>query len=355
MIYALAGLPGHGKSYTAVNKFILSAIKEKKKVFTNIPLSEGLSVAYPDAMLVNIDIDEMAKQVNCFDVLAPGAVIILDELWRIWPAGLKADEIPKNQMSFIKEHRHHIDELGREPTIVLVTQDLSDIAASIRNMVEVTLICSKMIDLGQDDKFRIDYYRGWVKGLKGPKDIFIKSEYETYKEQVFKFYKSHTKQDGIVESVDKKRIVNVNIFTGLSFKLGVAFLVLMLVLMAWGAGKTKEGLVEMQKKTIPKSNQPMKQAPPVIDIKPVSSPSPQRQKTLSERWRISGIYHIGFRRMVLVTDEKVSFRMDLEKSCVRSVELECDFRGEIVTRYTGNVQPFRIAGISPIANDNIKK
>lgn len=361
MIYGLVGLPGHGKSYTAVARFILAAIKENRPVFTNIPLKEEIYKEYPEARLFSVDIDALAKADNCFDVLAPGAVIILDELWRIWPSGLKADAIPKNQMSFIKEHRHHIDELGREPDIVLVTQDLADIAASIRNMIEITLICCKMVDLGANDKFRVDYYRGFVKGLKGLKEAFIKSDYYKYDEKIFRFYKSHTKTDNAIESVDKSRLVSATIFSGLGFKFAVGFLIVCIVTLIWGFARTKKGIDAMQNRSkAVNPNESVLQALPAIPPgnKVVSPPAPPAavpaEKTLSERWRIAGFFHIGGqRKMVLISDGSHSFRIDRDKHCkFDGAEYECIIRGELVTRYSGFVEPIMISGMSPVANQN---
>lgn len=361
MIYGLVGLPGHGKSYTAVARFILAAIKENRKVFTNIPLKEEIQNEYPEAQLFSVDIEAMANAENCFDVLAPGAVIILDELWRIWPAGLKADEIPKNQMSFIKEHRHHIDELGREPDIVLVTQDLADIASSIRNMIEITLICCKMVDLGANNQFRVDYYRGFVKGLKGPKDAFIKSDYYKYDEKIFRLYKSHTKTNNAIESVDKKRLVSATIFSGLGFKIAVGFLVVCIVVVIWGVRRTVQGVDVMQNRSKAAAlNQPSLPASPAIPggNKIASSPAVPAvvpaEKTLSERWRIAGFFHIGGqRKIVLISDGSHTFRVDRDKHCnFDGAEYECTIRGELVTRYSGFSESFLLSGISPVADQN---
>jgi hypothetical protein len=219
-------------------------------------------------------------------------------------------------------------------------------------MVEVTMICNKLIDLGQDGRFRIDYYRGFVKGLKGPKDAFIKSEFENYNAKIFKLYKSHTKHEGHIEGVDRKRIISVNVFSGLSFKIGLAALVLVIVVFVFGFIRTKDGINEMQEKSKVKQPQSEKiMVPPSNQLKQAIKPVPVK-KELSERWRISGIYHIGFRRMVLLTDGSVSFRLDLEKNCKAYTELECAYNGELVTRYSGHMAPITMGGLSASASQN---
>lgn len=341
----MVGLPGHGKSYSAIELFFLPAVKERRAIVTNIPLLPKFAEDYPDFKVQFFDLDAAAHDESLWDTIPPSCLILLDELWRIWPAGLKPADIPKRQLMFIKEHRHHIDESGREPDLVFLTQDLSDIAASIRNMVEQTIICSKLIDVGLTDRFRRDFYRGSIKGFSGVQSKFLDSEQCSYKPEVYQYYKSHTKSTvtGTV-SIDKRKVVNKTIFTSWGFRVGVIFLVLLLLVSWFSFSYTKTGIDKM--KTNSKSSPVEQKQHDSIQKRYETIPGQTRrieivkppELPLSERWRLSGIFgSVGGRFKVLITDGLVNVRLDYSTYCKteRFESTVCEFRGEQVASYTG--------------------
>ncbi|BBL58146.1 zonular occludens toxin domain-containing protein [Methylomonas koyamae] len=346
-IPALVGLPGHGKSYSAVELFIIAAITEKRKIVTNIPLNiDNLKRDYPDynfdGCLIDIDLDKLktAGPEAWRDpaTMPPSALYLLDELWKIWPAGLKASNIPPYQLSFIKEHRHYLDETGREPDIVLVTQNLEDICNAVRTMVETTIICTKLTAVGKKGNFRRDYYEGSVKGFQGPKSKFIRSDHMVkYQAEVWQYYKSHTKASGNVTAVNNTGVVSATVFNGLGFKIGVAALVLFISMAIWGYFKTSSDVEKLTKKPVTIA----KPAPPATVNAAPRTAQPQNQpkptQLVSSSYRLAGIYVLpGSSIAVIATNDGRSIRIDATKHCHLDIEYSCDFEQQKVTRYSGS-------------------
>jgi zona occludens toxin len=334
-IQGLVGLPGHGKSYSALELFIIQALEEKRTIVTNIPLKPLAFERYPDADVRPIDLTELAKKENNHLWLEQpkSALFLLDELWRIWPSGLKATGIPKEQLSFIKEHRHNIDETGREPDIILVTQDLNDIASAIRSMVETTIICTKLTAIGAKGHFRRDYYQGSVKGFIGPKNVFIRSDQCKYKPEIFDLYKSHTLSTGNAQTIDNKGVVNATIFNGLGFKFGIGFLAFLIVGVVWGFNKTSADIDKMTAKKTPEIATTQHTAQPAIYA--ITQPTKPPLSIYSQTWRLVGVFTIASGRMIaLIENGQDSVRIDYSK-CLNDLEITCEYDGEKITRFSG--------------------
>lgn len=341
-IQGLIGLPGHGKSYSSIELFVEPAVLSGRKIVTNIPLNiEALSAKYPDYdfdnNLVSVDLEKAKKADLAYwesaDNWPLSGLYILDELWRIWPAGMKASAVPTFQLAFIKEHRHRIDESGIEPDIVFVTQNLGDIASCVREMVETTIICTKLTSIGAKNNFRRDYYQGAVKGLVGPKMAFIRSDQCKYKPEVFNLYKSHTKSVGNAKAIDNKGVVNATIFNGLGFKAGLVFLICLIGLIYWSINRTVSGVDKIMKKEEPTLDTTTTNTAVAVSG---NQPAPQIE---SKTWRLSGVINHGpgKPKNAMLTDGRKTIKIDYIRYCRKEVEELCEYRGEVITRYTGNV------------------
>lgn len=348
-IPGLTGLPGHGKSYTAFQMFIYPALVQgrddpakKRVIVTNIPLTDKVNKEFPDADIRFIDLDMMAKRENAHLWLEQpaSALYVLDELWRIWPSGVKTANIPKEQLAFIKEHRHNIDSSGIEPDIVLVTQDLADIASAIRTMIETTIVCTKLTAVGAKGNFRRDYYTGSIKGFVGPKTAFIRSDQCRYDPVIFSYYKSHTKAQGAVQSIDNKGVVGATIFNGWGFKFGVGGFLFFLSLTIFLFFRAKSGFDKYgEKREVTPVTVPVAVTSVNVGSGASSSVSPAvvvSDPIESSRWRLVGHVHSSFSSgYVLVSDGQVTRRHLYAGNCKKGLELVCEIRGEIITRFSG--------------------
>nr|MBV6631301.1 hypothetical protein [Oceanococcus sp. HetDA_MAG_MS8] len=215
-ITAYVGLPGSGKSYSAVAYVILPALEAGRPVCTNIPLNHSeIRKKYPDAVIHELDISEFVFEASPRKTLQeacpPGAVVVLDELWRLWPSGMKTNIVPEDNKSFLAEHRHRVGEDGFSTEIAFITQDCGQLAAFARQLIEHTYIMQKPTALGIRSGCNVAQYFGCVTGQRGPKTQFVQQSFLKYKKEVFSLYKSHTQSKsnaaGIEMSTDKRSTI----------------------------------------------------------------------------------------------------------------------------------------------------
>jgi zona occludens toxin len=208
MISAYVGMPGSGKSYNVVEHVILPALREGRTVVTNLPMHEDrVAEAIPGADLRGVQLERIRDTPALIDELCPaGAVVVFDELWRLWPAGEKVNRIPEEFKSFLAEHRHRVDAKGMSMQIVLVTQDLAQVAAFARQLVEQTLIHSKLGHLGAAGSFKVNICHGAVTGLVAPESRQLTTRLGKYKPEVFRFYRSHTMSESGKEGADESAV-----------------------------------------------------------------------------------------------------------------------------------------------------
>jgi zona occludens toxin (predicted ATPase) len=221
-IVAYTGLPGSGKSYSVVELQILPAMRAGRTVVTNIPLEMdawdvlGLPgrVEYFETALIQ------AEPHKIQEFCRAGVIFILDECWRLWPQGMKADEIPEVYKAALAEHRHQVDSAGHATQIVLVTQDLRQIAAFARALVEETFVTTKLSAVGFSRGYRVDIYHGGRTGHNVTKNRlrFITG---TYRKEIYKLYRSHTKSEaGALGGDETKMDTRANIFKRPAFIIG---------------------------------------------------------------------------------------------------------------------------------------
>lgn len=208
MITAYVGLPGSGKSYNAVEHVILPALRDGRTVVTNLPMNvEQVAEAIPSADLRHVELERIKDNPSLIDELCPaGAVVVFDELWRLWPAGEKVNRIPEEFKSFLAEHRHRVDAEGRSMQIAFVTQDLAQVAAFCRQLIEQTLIHTKLGHLGAKGKFKVNICHGAVTGLVAPEARQLVTRLGSYKPEVFRFYKSHTMSESGKQGADESAV-----------------------------------------------------------------------------------------------------------------------------------------------------
>lgn len=193
-IEAYVGLPGHGKSYGVVEHVIIPSIMEGRHVVTNIPLEREDLLA--DFGQVGSEITQLPEdwfeRDDMSEFIPHGSVAVLDELWRRWPSGLKANAALLTDKALLAEHRHRVDDKGRSMRIVLVTQDLSQLASWVRILVEQTYKMTKLTAIGSSKKYRVDIYLGAPTGQNIPKSKLIRQTFGQYKKSVYKYYSSAT-------------------------------------------------------------------------------------------------------------------------------------------------------------------
>lgn len=197
-ISAYVGLPGAGKSYGVVANVILPALKQGRRVVTNIPLNrDAVRKIVKGGEIVELDVEVVATDPPKIDeYCTAGSVVVIDEVWRLWPAGVKSNQVPESFRSLLAEHRHKVDSRGNAMNIVLVTQDLQQISAWARSLIETTFVHSQLGHVGANKKYRVASYRGPVGTMDAPDSRRIREMFGTYRKAVYDLYDSHTMREG---------------------------------------------------------------------------------------------------------------------------------------------------------------
>ncbi|WP_287029379.1 zonular occludens toxin domain-containing protein [Pseudomonas sp. UBA6310] len=193
-IDAYVGLPGHGKSYGVTEHVIIPSIKEGRHVVTNVPMErEDLLADFgvPGSELTQLP-EDWFERPDLADLVPKGCVLVLDELWRRWPSGLKSNDALLADKSLLAEHRHRVDDKGRSMRVVLVSQDLAQLASWVRLLVEQTYRMTKLTAIGSTKKFRVDIYQGAPTGQNPPKSRLIRQTFGSYKKEIYRYYSSAT-------------------------------------------------------------------------------------------------------------------------------------------------------------------
>lgn len=239
-ITAYTGLPGSGKSYGVFENVIVPALENKKPVWTNIPFNEDALLEKFGVIPTAFTVDDITQNQDWFQsVFEPGAVLVLDECWRLWPAGLRANNVLIQHKSFLAEHRHMVGENGLSTEIVLVTQDLAQISSFARNLVENTFHVTKLSKVGLDKRFRVDVYFGPVTGATPPKAKREREIHGSFKPEIQALYKSHTMSKTGSAGDESRTDGRFNILKGGMFKGAVlslfvgAPLALLFLIFAW--------------------------------------------------------------------------------------------------------------------------
>lgn len=199
MINLITGRPGGGKSYEAVVKHVLPAIKSGRKIITNLPLNlKYIEKVFGKECLdlivvVSVDLHDYGNQSRPFSKVddfkddwknedGQGALVIVDECHMIIPARGCAVEL----LEFLSMHRHFgID-------IVFITQSNKKIHRDVRDMIELEYRCIKATALGSNDK----YIKKVHMGCNGS---VVNEEIRAYEKDMFPFYQSHTASSSAVK------------------------------------------------------------------------------------------------------------------------------------------------------------
>lgn len=246
-IVCYAGLTGHGKSYSAVENFVIPALKEGRHVAHNLQL-------FPPALSVVCDRDvtpllhQIAPQATPAEVMAgcpDGAVIVLDEVWEYWAKGLKINDVPKDELRFFRKHRHSVGEDGIASEMCLIAHSpTEDLPAFIRSIVDLTYIHEKHTSVGAKGRFRVDVYQRCQSAEKPTKSKLIRKLQGAYRPEVWNCYISHTnsKATALGEAgLEKMPDGRASVFKSFTFRSAIAGAV-MLPFAFWFAASAFNGM-----------------------------------------------------------------------------------------------------------------
>jgi zona occludens toxin len=347
-IVAYTGLPGSGKSYSVVRSVILPSLKDGRRVVTNIPLrAEVVDRDIPEAKVVQWD-SETFRDPQWFTAIQPGDVVVLDELWRVWPSGLKANQAEPGHKELLAEHRHMVSAEGWTTRIVLVTQDLSQVAAWVRALVEETYHHRKMSSLGLSKAYRTHVFGGAVTGQRPPKGQEIGVYTAKYDKAIYQYYRSASKSRvddvGDETKADGRGVV----WRSPGFLGGAVFALLLLL---WSVNQLRAFVGGDSAPERPAASEPARTAPAehsVRDAEHIPPPRPALPQW-SREWRLAGWIDVGAGPLAILMHKDGRQRYILGSLC--TVEPDgrvCRHDGALVTSWTG-APPASDRGWFPVA------
>jgi zona occludens toxin len=190
MITFLSGTPGAGKTLHAIEKLLLPLVGTTVKQEEN-----GVTVEYPRTIYTNIRglmidhelIDDSATGGlrNWYEWAKPGAVIVFDEVQKVWPPRPNGSKVPAD-IEHLETHRH----MGVD--FILISQHPTLIDGNISKLAGRHLHVRRVGNM----KLAIVYEWDHVSRSLLFAKAFTKSPW-MYNKKVFKLYKSaelHTKQ-----------------------------------------------------------------------------------------------------------------------------------------------------------------
>ncbi len=268
-VKAYVGEPRSGKTYELASVVILEALKQGRRVLSNIA---GLNYdAYVELIklenayitnigtIVNLQHDEVknadfwltdltANNERHERQIQRGDFIVLDEIWRFWDGFSRADsegvKRPESVLNFFRMHgQMPHPKSGLICEIALITQDLQDIHRSVKNIINQTFVTTKLTSLGISKRYRLDVFHKHYISRKA-----LASYQKEYNSKYFSLYKSHSaKQEGDADAVEISTDKRGNILNGMLIKIGLPIALLFLLFgfyFAWGFFHPKSKEIE---------------------------------------------------------------------------------------------------------------
>ncbi len=335
------GRPGSGKSYGVLENVILPALKLQRYVYTNIPLN--VDVIYTDfpeskGLVVNFRNDELNGEYLMS--IPGGAVVIIDECWRFWPGGMKANEMPQLDKEFFAEHRHKVGEGGLTQEIVLLTQTPAQIAKVIRDLIDSTALTIKNNAVGSEKSYSLRIFSGCIPSIDRPGEPNV-TGIGKYKPEIYKYYKSHTKTETGLPGIEIRADNRGTIWNHWYIRY-VAPLVFLSAI--WGAYYTYQFFTGKKIPQVTQSTSNVISTKHQQIVKPslVQPPAEVQSGPIeSVRYRVSAVMDIPNRRLIYLDDFKTGKLIRINPIyCKNTINgYECTRNGELITQYTGQRPP----------------
>lgn len=334
-INVYCGLQGSGKSFEVISSVILDAVLHGRRVVTNVDgINEDRIHEYlvnsrdadPEKLgnIIHVANDQImqpyffpdGERIDINSVVQGGDLVAVDEAWRFW--GTDNGKLSHEHMQFFRMHRHYVHpQTAVACDVALMTQDISGLHRSVKNVVEFTFRMQKHKSLGLSKRYRVDIHEGWKVNLKTRIDTRQKS----YDAKIFPLYQSYAGGQGKESAIDKRQ----NIFGNktLWFYI-IGFLVLMII-----SGMSIYRFFHSAKPPAATS-QPIPQAQQQIVKSMPDKPS------LSDDWRIVGFYEARGERWVVISDREGRLRVESPSAFYSAgASTIGDVDGQRITKWSG--------------------
>lgn len=374
-IIAYTGLPGAYKTYSAVENWLIPALKDDRTVAHNLRVNEAACMAASGGLGRLVQIPRYDTEADgepagferadeLIELTPPGAVSIIDEIWQYWPSGVPVSKVPRKHLSFFKEHRQRLEptEPHRAAEILIIDQDLGTaVAYWIRALVESTYIHTKLDDVGASNRFRVDIYKR-AQSLDKPREKqFTRACYGKFKREVGDCYVTHAKTEegttfeaGLENKVDKRATIwgNFRIKAAIAAACILPFLVIGVYSQfkalgsAGAATKEPPGAAEPERAEQPPQPIQQQPAPQYQPLPPGATaiaaeqqaPAEPAEPELSKRWRLKGVIKPAGRPGIAIIASTTGDRRISGDLCESSDagDWQCEIDGELVTMWSGD-------------------
>lgn len=333
-ITSYTGNPGAGKTYEVVKNVIIPAIKESRRVVTNIDGIDPQKVlAYVEDRFgpcngeivlckdedITSDCFYPANQDDSFSFVRPGDLVVIDEAQNYYRTGQRLSDY---ECRFFREHRHFCDAEGRGCDIVLISQRFVDIQPFVRGVIELCFVMRQLKVLSLPNHYTVTVYEGDLRHkISGP-------SIRKYQKEIFDLYRSFALSGGMQAKVDRRQSVvtpkNIILLSGL-------MLFLFWSLIKSVALFSPEKSPFLLEKT---------QASAATPSGGVAVPHPvKRPDGYSRRWRILGTVGVGTSRFVVVGDKDGMIRFEHPQNFSGyGSRMTGKIDGETVTKFTGEFE-----------------
>lgn len=227
------GKPGSGKSYSVMADVVIPALKDGRRVLTNIDgafdkmcrvrlaAHLGLTTEELDERYYALTEDEI-RTGACWGLVQARDIYVIDEVQRYWPGGSLKPTDPK-AFEFFGEHRHY----GCD--IHCITINPSNYQSPMRSYAEVSHSYKKLGVFGLNSRYIRRDYASPVPD----EDAEVSSSHGKYKKQIFGFYKSVTADGNNVVAKQKNVLKTPKVIIAL------LFLVVVIPFCVWRIHKTQ--------------------------------------------------------------------------------------------------------------------
>jgi zona occludens toxin len=341
-INAYTGLMGSGKSYECVSSVIVPAIKNGRRVVTNVDGIDSDAIRAYCQDKWSIEPDKLGSVVHCknedvhkVDFLPfggnvdtfckAGDIICIDEAWRFWGTDCK---LLAEHKIFFREHRHFVDEKTKVSCdLVLMVQDIGDLNRTLKVVIELSFRTTKIKTLGWDKTYRVEMWEGYKLTIKSRVSV----ENKRYDTEIFPLYSSYQGGSGKEMRVDDRQNVlkSPKLWILALLVIGLFSVSVWYAISFFSGSRIKE---KDKTKSTQASSQGAKSTTPGS-----TSTYPKALNDISEQWRIVGQYHVGPITTVVIANERGTIRLEHSSAFQNSgMAMVGEVDGNRVMYWSGN-------------------
>lgn len=345
-INAYVGLQGSGKTFEVVSSAILQAVADGRRVVTNIAgINELLIHEYLISKrqikkeqlgkIIGISNDQIneaqffpdEEKPELISIVQGGDLVAIDEAWRFW--GVDCGKLSHEHMQFFRMHRHYLHpKTGVACDVVLMTQDITGLHRSVKNVIEFTFKMHKHKSLGFSKLYRVEIYEGWKLNTK----TRIDDRQKKYDSKIFPLYQSYSGGTGTERAIDARQ----NIFASAKLwgtVVGLLLVLLVCGLIVWRYFDPTSDTKKVQRNQDQVSEVSGNDAAKILHVKRETA---QSSSSYSEHWHVVGEFHSSENRWIVLSNQSGQLRLESPSLFSgNSSTYIADIDGEKVARWTG--------------------